>query len=117
MFGEEAKIEETVEKYKEKLIVTLGSEGIIYFDVKQDRVIKLLPKQTNDVVNTVGAGDTFNGNFTSALISGKDFDKAIERGMYASAYKIRFSSAQEGMPNSEELDKYISKKKERMIND
>lgn len=57
-------IESCVKKYPNKLIVTLGSEGLMYFN--GERIIKM-PAIETDVIDTTGAGDTLNGNLSAFL--------------------------------------------------
>ncbi|MCC5890835.1 MAG: ribokinase, partial [Alkalibacterium sp.] len=57
-----------LERYPNKLIVTLGSKGAIFHDGER---IQTVPSLTVDkVVDTTGAGDTFNGAFAFAHASG-----------------------------------------------
>lgn len=97
-------IEECVKKYPKKLIVTLGAKGVMYYDGEE--VIKL-PAVETDVVDTVGAGDTFNGNLAAFLSKGVEFRIAIRKAMYASTMKIKVKTAQAGMPYIEDLEEFI----------
>lgn len=99
-------IEECVSKYPNKLIVTLGSDGVIYHNGTE---IIEIPSRVVDVKDTTGAGDTFAGNFVSALVKGYNLHDAIERAEIASTMKVQKETAQAGMPYKEELDKYIEK--------
>src|SRR6185312_6777469 len=47
-----------ISQYREKLIVTEGKEGVVYFD-GQD--MQRVPSFLVPTVDTTGAGDTFNG--------------------------------------------------------
>lgn len=99
-------IEACVSKYSNKLIVTLGENGVMYHNGTE--VVKIPAIEVKDIADTTGAGDTFCGNFAAALIDGLPIHEAIVRAQYASSMKIRVKSAQEGMPYKEELDLYIS---------
>ena len=101
---ENSNIEECVKKYPNKLIVTLGAEGLMYYDGK--RVIKM-PAIDVNVEDTTGAGDTLNGNLAYLLSQGLDLKHSLRKAMYASALKIQTKTAQKGMPYKEELEKYI----------
>jgi len=98
-------IEECVTKYPNKLIVTLGSDGLIYHN--GTNIVKVPAIYIRDIKDTTGAGDTFNGNLAANLINGYSFNDAIIRAQYASSMKIRVKTAQEGMPYKEELDNFI----------
>lgn len=99
-------VEECIKKYPNKLIVTLGSEGVMYYDGSN---IEHLPAIiNNNLKDTTGAGDTFNGNLAYCLTHGYALKDAIIRSQYASAMKIQVPTAQAGMPYAEELNEYVS---------
>ncbi len=94
-----------IKKYPNKLIVTLGSDGVMYYDgFEVVHVPAFAPKKIED---TTGAGDTFNGNLVACLTKGYTLYEAVVRACYASSMKISKKGAQDGMPYKEELDKYI----------
>lgn len=97
-------IESCIKQYPNKLIVTLGSEGLIYYN--GSKIIKI-PAINIKAVDTVGAGDTFNGNLAAFLSKGMSLQNAIRKAMYASAMKIKVKSAQAGMPYLEDLEEFI----------
>ncbi len=97
-------IEYCVKQYPNKLIVTLGSEGLMYYN--GSRIIKM-PTINVKVIDTVGAGDTFNGNLAAFLSKGMDLQHAVRKAMYASAIKITEKTAQSGMPYLENLEEFI----------
>lgn len=98
-------IEECVKRYPNKLIVTLGKDGLMYHNGK--RIVKM-PAIDVEVIDTIGAGDTFNGNLAAFIAKGIDLQHAIRKAMYASAMKIQVKSAQAGMPYLEDLEDFIS---------
>lgn len=98
-------IDECLEKYPNKLIVTLGADGVAYHNGKE--VITIPAIQTDNIEDTTGAGDTFCGNFATALLKGYSLHESIIRAQYASSMKIQVKGAQDGMPYEEELEKYI----------
>ena len=98
-------IEECVTKYPNKLIVTLGKEGVIYHD--GTNIVRLPAILSDNLKDTTGAGDTFNGNLAYCLTHGYNLKDAITRSQYASAMKVQVPTAQAGMPDKEELDKYV----------
>ena len=98
-------IKSCVKKYPNKLIVTLGKEGLMYSNGK--RIIKMPPIDV-EVMDTVGAGDTFCGNLAAFLSKGLDLQHATRKAMYASTMKIQVKTAQEGMPYLDDLETFIS---------
>ena len=99
-------IESNLKKYPNKLIVTLGGSGLIYYD--GNRIVHM-PAINTEVLDTTGAGDTLNGNLAYLLSQGMDLRHALRRAMYASTMKISKKSAQAGMPYKDELDEFISR--------
>ena len=98
-------IESCLEKYPNKLIVTLGPDGVAYHD--GEKIVKIPAIEVDKVEDTTGAGDTFNGNFAAALIKGFTLYESVVKAQYASSMKIRIKGAQDGMPYEEELEKYM----------
>ena len=96
---------ECIKKYPNKLIVTLGSEGLIYYDGKN--IIKIDAIKVEKVVDTTGAGDTFNGNLATLLSRNVPLSIAVEKSQYASAIKLAKESAQAGMPYEDDLNDFI----------
>ncbi len=94
--------EEEMKKYPNKLIVTLGSKGVKYFDGTE---IKLIPSYKAEVVDTTGAGDTFCGALAAALVRGDGLEDAIRFANRAAAYSVTKLGAQSGMPILEQLEK------------
>lgn len=98
-------IDECIKKYPNKLIITLGSDGVIYYDGTNVKKINAI--EVENVVDTTGAGDTFNGNLATLLSRNVPVSVAIEKSQYASAIKLSKKGAQQGMPYEEELNKFI----------
>lgn len=106
--------EKIVEKYPNKLIITLGEKGLIYHN--GEKIVYLEAPQKNIVVDTTGAGDTFAGNFATFIAHGNSFEDAIMKAQYASGMKIMKETAQDGMPYIDELNNYIKKDLSKKIN-
>ncbi len=98
-------IEEYITKYPNKLIVTLGTKGVIYHD--GTNIVRLPAILSDNLKDTTGAGDTFNGNLAYCLTHGYTLKDAIVRSQYASSMKVQVPTAQAGMPDKEELDRYV----------
>lgn len=98
-------IVECVKKYPNKLIVTLGSDGVVYFD--GESIKKFDAVQVENIVDTTGAGDTFNGNLVALLAKGHSLQVSVEKAQYASAMKLTKPGAQAGMPYKKELEEFI----------
>ncbi|MCL2859821.1 MAG: PfkB family carbohydrate kinase [Oscillospiraceae bacterium] len=98
-------IEGCVRKYPNKLIATLGKNGLMYSNGSE--IIKLPAIRVDKVVDSTGAGDTFNGNLAAFLSEGDSLDSSIDKARYASALKIQQETAQKGMPYREDLEAFI----------
>ncbi len=104
-------IEACVKQYPNKLIVTLGKEGLMYFN--GERIIKMPSIPVDRVVDTTGAGDTLNGNLACFISQGLDLQHALRKAMYASTMKIQVKTAQDGMPYPDELEEFITKSRSK----
>lgn len=91
---------EVLVKYPNKLIITCGKKGVIYFD---GTTIVEVPAMKVDVVDTTGAGDTFTGAFTVAISEGKLIEDCIHFGIIAAGLSVTKKGAQTGMPSIDEV--------------
>jgi ribokinase len=80
------------------LVVTLGAKGAVLVDGADGRkVLEVKPPRVN-VVDTVGAGDTFCGYFAAGLAKGMSKDDALRHAVVASALTCQQHGAQAPMP-------------------
>jgi ribokinase len=93
-------LSEGLRRYPNKLLVTLGSKGVIYFDGKEE---VLVPAYHVQPVDTTGAGDTFNGAFAVAVTNGLALKDSVRFGNLAASLSIQKFGAQGGMPTIEEM--------------
>ncbi|MFW9784084.1 MAG: carbohydrate kinase family protein, partial [Candidatus Heimdallarchaeota archaeon] len=90
------------------VIITLGEKGALITTDKFQKEIHSF--KIDNVVDTTGAGDTFNGAFSVAYwIRGWDLEKSIRYANAAAALKIQKLGARTGMPSSNELNQFIVK--------
>ncbi|MDY5955394.1 MAG: ribokinase [Kiritimatiellia bacterium] len=96
-----AQIEQAVAKLKRlgapRILVTLGAKGVWY-----DR--QIIPAPKAKPLDTVAAGDTFNGAFAVALSEGQSPLQAIHFAQRAAAIAITRPGAQDSVPYRRELD-------------
>ncbi|HPX00340.1 MAG TPA: PfkB family carbohydrate kinase, partial [Sedimentibacter sp.] len=92
--------DEVLKNYPNKLIVTMGSKGVKYFDGNE---LKEIPSNKVDVVDTTGAGDTFCGGLAAALVRGNSMEDAIRFANKAASYAVTKLGAQSGMPSLGDL--------------
>ncbi len=92
---------EVLQKYPNKLFVTEGDKGVRYFNGKEEVLVPTFPVQ---VIDTTGAGDTFNAAFAVALAEGKEFTEALRFANRAASLSVTQFGAQGGMPTRQEVD-------------
>ena len=88
------------------VIITLGHEGVL---ITTERYQKRVPAfKIGPIIDTTGAGDTFNGAFSYAYwIKNLDLEKSCIYANAAAGLKIRKLGARTGMPISEELLNFL----------
>src|SRR3954469_4247259 len=86
------------------VLVTLGSSGALLVAGRQARAIHA-PRV--EAVDTVGAGDTFNGALAAALADGLDLATAARRAVVAASLAVTRAGAREGMPTVAELERAL----------
>lgn len=94
----------TMEQSPEKLIVTEGKDGIVYFDGK---ALKRVPGFSVTAVDTTGAGDTFNGAFAYAISQNDNVQAACQFANAAAALSVQQMGAQGGMPTKAEVIRFL----------
>jgi ribokinase len=96
--------EAALRRYPGKLLVTLGAKGVTYFD-QQQQVVTLVPGLTQlNVQDTTGAGDTFTGALSYALVNEYSLKDAIRFANVAAGLSITKVGAQAGMPRLKDVE-------------
>lgn len=93
-------IEDLLAKYPNKLLMTEGSNGVRFHNGTE---IIHVPSIAVDVVDTTGAGDTFNGALAVALSEGETLQKAIRFANIAGGLSVTKLGAQGGMPTRDRV--------------
>lgn len=104
LFGLE--LDEALEMYPNQLIVTLGKDGVRYFDGEKHIHVEAI--QTN-AVDTTGAGDTFNGALAYAISHQYALYDAVKFANAASSLSVEKLGAQSGMPTKEEVEARLAR--------
>ncbi len=86
-----------------KLIVTLGSQGVLYIDQKRH---KFYEAYKVNVIDTTGAGDSFIGGFVSSYVEDENIERAIDTGQKVAALAIQKVGAQSSLPTLEDLENF-----------
>jgi sugar/nucleoside kinase (ribokinase family) len=87
------------------VIARLGSEGALV--VAPEEVFSS-PAFEVEVVDTLGAGDAFNGGFICAYLEGHDLQESVRWGNAAAAIKIGNKGAR-GLPAKKELIEFLER--------
>lgn len=89
------------ERYPDGTVVlTLGSDGVVYFDGTQRLSHGIYPVKA---VDTTAAGDTFTGFFLATLAAGESPKVALQRASKASAIAVTRPGASDSIPTLEEV--------------
>ncbi|HEJ6996408.1 ribokinase [Serratia marcescens] len=86
------------------VIITLGSRGVW---LSENGNGKLVPGFRVQAVDTIAAGDTFNGALVTALLEGKIMAEAVRFAHAAAAIAVTRPGAQPSVPWREEIDAFL----------
>lgn len=87
------------------VIITLGSRGVWASVNGEGRHV---PGFKVKAIDTIAAGDTFNGALVTALLEGKNLDDAIRFAHAAAAIAVTRKGAQPSVPWRKEIDEFLS---------
>ncbi|MDO5570094.1 MAG: ribokinase [Bacteroidales bacterium] len=88
----------------EKPVMTLGSKGSAYLS---NDILEFVASRKVEAVDTVGAGDVFNGALCVAISENMDFKKAINFASCAASISVTRKGAQSSIPQRKEVDMII----------
>lgn len=83
-----------------RLIVTRGSQGTSFI---ANNAIQTVAALSVTVVDTTGAGDTFNGLFAAELATGSTFTQAVRFATIGASLSVKKLGAQSGIPSRETI--------------
>jgi len=89
------------ERHGLELVVTLGADGALWL---RDGCLERIPAVAVEAVDTVGAGDTYNGALVTALAEGRAMDEALNFAARAAALSVTRPGAQDAVPSRAEVD-------------
>ena len=93
----------------DEIVVTLGSEGSIYFDNEDKFFVKVEAFRVENVVDTTGAGDTFAAAYIFSKLIGLEVNERLIFANAAAALKIMRKGAR-STPTLSEVVKYLEGK-------
>ncbi|QVK20877.1 ribokinase [Mycoplasmatota bacterium] len=94
-------MENVLKQYPNKVIMTSGDKGVYYHN--GDSIVNV-PGFKVDVVDTTGAGDSFNGALAYGLFNNFNLKKAIEIANLVASKTVQKIGAQTAMPYLEDLE-------------
>ena len=90
----------------EIIILGQGSEGLILYDRTQDLRVHYKTVKTNEVVNTIGAGNALFACFLHYYMETKDSVNAIKNALLFASYKIGYMGTSNGFMTTEQLEQW-----------
>lgn len=93
-----------INKGVKHVLVTLGKDGAYILDEKYNQII---PSIKVDAIDTVGAGDSFNGAFATRLLETNDIIQSIKFAVFEGALTVTKQGAIPSLSTREELDIFI----------
>jgi ribokinase len=85
------------------VITTLGSKGCKIYQSETDDIIQIDAPRVN-AVDTVGAGDSFNGILASFLSKGEKLINAVKYAVVGASIAVTRKGAQDSMPDLNEIE-------------
>lgn len=101
----EAALDELSARHAGPIIVTQGPAGALLAD--GDRRERFAGFPAADVVDTTGAGDTFNGVLATWLADGASLEEAIVAANAAASLSVGAAGARDGMPRRDAIEERI----------
>ncbi|MBO4887612.1 MAG: ribokinase [Firmicutes bacterium] len=103
--------EDLVRRFQGRLIITCGSRGVLCC-TEDDQAggslqVRQIPSFPVEVVDTTGAGDTFNGALAYALASDLPFTDSLRFANAAAAFSCTKKGAQSGMPTLDMVERLL----------
>ncbi|HEY3987172.1 ribokinase [Cedecea sp.] len=90
------------------VIITLGSRGVWLSEKGQG---KRVPGFKVKAVDTIAAGDTFNGALVTALLEDKPMEDAVRFAHAAAAIAVTRKGAQPSVPWRQEIDEFLQQQR------
>ena len=102
----DAALDDLVALARGPVIITQGPAGALL--ARGDRRERFAGRTAPEIVDTTGAGDTFNGVLAAWLASGATLEAAIGAANGAAALSVAAAGARGGMPTREAIEAFLA---------
>ncbi|MGM8365947.1 ribokinase [Virgibacillus sp. W0181] len=97
--------EEILARFPEKIVMTKGKKGAYFIDI--DGKLVHHPSYPVQVVDTTGAGDSFNAGLVVKLSVGENISEATKFAVAVGALSVTKFGAQHGMPTMKQVKRFM----------
>ncbi len=91
----------------EIIVLSMGKNGAMLYNRKDDKIVTVNAVKTRDVVNTVGAGDALFSSFVHYYAKGVEALECLKYATVFASYKIGENGAAKGFLNEQDLQKLV----------
>lgn len=100
-------IRECKAKYDPEIVIMgIGEKGAILYNKEDNSIIEYRPVKTNEIVNTIGAGNALFSAFLHYYAKTKDAKEAIKNALLFASYKIGFVGTSNGFMTEEQIEQW-----------
>lgn len=100
-------IKECREKYDPEIVIMgIGEKGVILYTKEDNSIIEYRPVKTNEIVNTIGAGNALFSSFMHYYVKTKNAKEAIKNALLFASYKIGFVGTSNGFMTEEQIEQW-----------
>ncbi len=100
-------IKECREKYDPEIVIMgIGDKGVILYTKEDNSEIEYRPVKTNEIVNTIGAGNALFSSFMHYYVKTKNAKEAIKNALLFASYKIGFVGTSNGFMTEEQIEQW-----------
>lgn len=102
------KLKERIKASKfSRLVITLGAEGALLYQNNTFRHFPALALKSEEVIDTTGAGDAFNGALAYKLALKNEIVEALAFAIVASGLSVTRKHCLDAFPNIEEVERVV----------
>lgn len=90
----------------EIMILGIGKNGVILYTKTDNSILEYKPVKTNEIVNTIGAGNALFSAFLHYYVKTKDAKESIKNALLFASYKIGFVGTSNGFLTEEQIEQW-----------